>query len=62
MGEIADMHLNGTLCENCGVFLNNLEKEDGTPKSPPGHPRYCSKKCADESNAPHELVVKNKKN
>jgi hypothetical protein len=30
--EIADMHLDGTLCETCGVFLNGPA---------PGHPRYC---------------------
>jgi len=32
MGEIADMMLDGTLCEGCGVFLN---------KNPPGYPCYC---------------------
>lgn len=32
MGEIAEMHLDGTLCETCGVFL------DGET---PGYPRCC---------------------
>ena len=32
MGEIAEMHLDGTLCETCGVCLNGPA---------PGHPRYC---------------------
>lgn len=36
MGDVADMMLDGTLCEGCGVFLN---------ASPPGHPCYCSKAC-----------------
>lgn len=33
MGEIADMHLDGTLCETCGVYMND---------NPPGYPVYCS--------------------
>ena len=32
MGEIAEMHLDGTLCERCGVYLGQ----------PVGYPRYCS--------------------
>jgi len=32
MGEIAEMHLDGTLCERCGEFLGE----------PCGYPRYCS--------------------
>lgn len=36
MGDIADMMLDGTLCEGCGVSL---------PGRAPGHPRYCSKRC-----------------
>jgi len=32
MGDIADMMLDGTLCETCGEFL------DGDA---PGHPRQC---------------------
>lgn len=37
MGDIAEMHLDGTLCERCGeVFEDILEGNE-----PPGHPRYC---------------------
>lgn len=32
MGEIAEMMLDGTLCEGCGCDL---------PGEAPGHPRYC---------------------
>lgn len=38
MGEIADMMLDGTLCEGCGEYLDD---EDGD-----GVPRYCSADCA----------------
>lgn len=31
MGEIAEMHLDGTLCERCGVYMGE----------PCGYPRYC---------------------
>lgn len=37
MGEIADMMLDGTLCEACGVYIDSPA---------PGHPRYCSRVCA----------------
>lgn len=33
MGEIAEMMLDGTLCEGCGEFLGD----------PVGYPRYCSR-------------------
>jgi len=35
MGEIAEMILDGMLCELCGVYMHG---------DPPGHPRQC-KKC-----------------
>lgn len=35
MGDIADMMLDGTLCECCGVYVGEAV----------GHPRYCSKQC-----------------
>lgn len=35
MGEIADMMLDGTMCQLCGVWLN--EGEDGD-----GYPQYCA--------------------
>lgn len=31
MGEIADMMLDGTLCEGCGVYLED-EDSDGVPR------------------------------
>jgi hypothetical protein len=37
MGEIADMMLDGTLCEGCGEYIDD---------EVPGYPRYCSAKCA----------------
>ncbi len=39
MGEIADMMLDGTLCEGCGVFLN---------EEPQGYPCYCAN-CENEN-------------
>jgi hypothetical protein len=36
MGEIADMMLDGTLCEACGEYIGEGE----------GFPRYCSEECA----------------
>lgn len=35
MGEIADMMLDGTMCQGCGEWLN--DGEDG-----PGYPGYCA--------------------
>ena len=37
MGDIAEMMLDGTMCECCGVFLHGPAL---------GYPRYCSKQCA----------------
>jgi len=39
MGEIADMTIDGTRCEQCGIFL------DGDS---PGYPRICSD-CAEDA-------------
>jgi len=39
MGEIADMQLDGALCECCGVFLGDAV----------GYPRRCKECGADES-------------
>ncbi len=36
-GEIADMMLDGTLCEGCGEYLGGAGD---------GFPRYCSDECA----------------
>lgn len=38
MGEIADMMLDGTMCQGCGVWLH--DGADG-----PGYPGYC-RSCA----------------
>lgn len=43
MGEIADMMLDGTLCECCGSFI---DFDDGD-----GFPRYCSDQCARDRGA-----------
>lgn len=40
MGEIAEMMLDGTLCEACGAFLDDSEGDS------PGFPCYCSEECA----------------
>jgi hypothetical protein len=37
MGEVADMMVNGFLCEACGELIDGEE---------PGFPRYCSPRCA----------------
>lgn len=42
MGEIAEMLLDGTLCEGCGVALES---------EPQGFPNYCSKQCAKDRGA-----------
>ena len=39
MSEIAEMMLDGTLCEACGVAF-------GPDHISPGHPVYCSRQCA----------------
>lgn len=44
MGEIADMMLEGDLCEACGVALH-LEEA-------PGYPVYCSVQCAKDRGIP----------
>lgn len=41
MGEIADMMLDGTLCEGCGEYLG-----EGM-----GFPDYCSDECASKCKA-----------
>ncbi|MFW5945044.1 MAG: hypothetical protein ACOCTU_07265 [Bacteroidota bacterium] len=50
MGEIADMMLDGTLCECCGVYLDPDE-------TPPGFPQYCSIECAKARGAVPEQVA-----
>lgn len=43
MGEIAEMMLNGEMCEQCGVFLSG----EAT-----GIPMYCSNDCAKDVGIP----------
>jgi hypothetical protein len=43
MGEIAEMMLDGTLCEGCGAYIDD-EGGDGIP-------RYCSPQCARDRGA-----------
>lgn len=49
MGEIAEMMVNGDLCEMCGSVL---------PGEGQGFPRYCSAECADDSGADHILIAR----
>lgn len=42
MGEIADMMLEGVLCEGCGGYLD---------AEPDGIPGYCSEQCARDRGA-----------
>lgn len=42
MGEIADMMLEGVMCEGCGMFLDS--EGDGIPN-------YCSPECAEDRGA-----------
>lgn len=42
MGEIADLHLDGTLCQCCGGLMEDLiVKGSNTLKEAPGYPRTC---------------------
>jgi hypothetical protein len=43
MGEIAEMMLDGTLCEGCGEFIDHGGGD--------GIPRYCSPQCAADRGA-----------
>lgn len=52
MGEIADMMLEGDMCECCGEWLG-----DGGS----GFPRYCSAECARDRGADHVQVKEKKK-
>jgi hypothetical protein len=37
MGDIADMMLEGILCEGCGELFDDMDEGH----EPPGHPRRC---------------------
>lgn len=47
MGEIAEMMLDGTLCESCGEYIG----ESGW-----GIPRYCSPECAANRGADYQRM------
>ena len=49
MGDVADMMLDGTLCEGCGVFM------DGEA---PDYPRLCAD-CAKDRRAEGRVVERN---
>jgi hypothetical protein len=44
MGEVADMILNGTMCQVCGCWMEDVE---GPDFKPPGYPRTCDD-CLDD--------------
>ena len=50
MGEIADMMLDGTLCEQCGEFID----DDG------GFPRLCASCEAENAKKKHDVFPKRK--
>lgn len=52
-GEIAEMMLDGTLCEACGCYMGDDHA--------PGFPQYCSPECASDRGADEAQVVKSKK-
>lgn len=50
MGELADMHLDGTLCNMCGSLMEDLLPNEGDVLLPsPGFPRLCED-CEEVSN------------
>lgn len=51
MGDIADMMLDGTLCEGCGEYIGEGD----------GFPQYCSSQCAGDRGA-DEAQVKHHRN
>lgn len=48
MGDIADMMLEGDLCECCGEALHYGDDQDDAP----GIPMYCSGECAKDRGIP----------
>lgn len=47
MGDIADMMLDGTLCEGCGVYIEG---------DADGFPRYCSAQCRRDRGADEPIT------
>ena len=41
MGDAAEDMLDGTCCEGCGEFFDDILNG----AEPPGYPRYCSREC-----------------
>jgi hypothetical protein len=41
MGEIAEMILDGTLCQECGQIMDDMITEGDETIEPPGYPRTC---------------------
>lgn len=50
MGEIADMMIDGTLCEGCGEYIGEGD----------GFPQYCSSDCAGDRGANVEQIKPSK--
>lgn len=53
MGEIAEMMLDGTMCEGCGEWMGDILAGADAP----GFPRYCCEHCARDRGAGPELVA-----
>jgi len=56
MGEIADMVFDGTLCEQCGCFMDDLILDGNTLDDPPGYPRLCPS-CRRGDKKRHKYVM-----
>lgn len=50
MGEIADMMIEGILCQRCGVLMEDMTKPGAQP---PGYPRDCPD-CARDDEEPKD--------
>lgn len=48
MGEVADMMLDGTLCQQCGVFMGPDWARSSDDWQPKGHPVTCKSCRKDE--------------
>lgn len=54
MGEIADMHVDGTLCQHCGVVFDDIVNGEEAP----GHPRSCEE-CAKKDHRTNGSLLSN---
>jgi hypothetical protein len=50
MGDIADMMLDGTLCEQCGSYIDTRRHDGLDDDEPPGFTQTC-KDCMKENRA-----------